>query len=63
MGKQVAIFLVLYIAIITTLLNIYFFGNNKMMNNPKLKKLFKISLIAGVMLFSVVFMAYLSIKL
>lgn len=63
MGKQVAIFLVLYIAIITTLLNIFFFGNKKMMNNPKMKNLFKISLIVGVILFSVVFIAYLSIKL
>jgi hypothetical protein len=61
MGKQVAIFIVLYIAIISTLLNILFFGNKKLMINPKMKKLLKISLLAGIIFFAGALFAYLSI--
>ncbi|MCU0344025.1 MAG: hypothetical protein MUF28_09425 [Ignavibacterium sp.] len=60
MEKQVAIFLVLYIAIVTTLLNIFFFGNKKMMNNPRMKKYFRGSLILGIIFFVSALFAYLS---
>lgn len=60
MGKQVAIFLVLYIAIVTTLLNIFFFGNKKMMNNPRMKKYFRASLTFGIIFFVSALFAYLS---
>lgn len=60
MGKQVAIFLVLYIVIIAALLNIFFFGNKKMLNNPKMKKFFKVSLIVGIIFFVSALFAYLS---
>lgn len=61
MGKQVAIFIVLYIVIITTLLNILFFGNKKLMIYLKMKKLLKRSLLAGIIFFSIALFAYLSI--
>ncbi len=63
MEKPAAIYIILYVIIITTLLNIFFFGNKKLMNDPKMKKIFKVSLVVGIIFFSIALIAYLSLTL
>ena len=57
MGKHFSTYIIIYVIIITTLLNIFFINNKKLMNNPKLKKVFGISLVLGILIFIIVLVA------
>jgi hypothetical protein len=61
MDKQNIIFLILFIIIASTLINVLVLGNKKITDNPKLRKFFRISLITGVVVFSLTLIIYLSL--
>ena len=61
MGKNNSIFIILLIIIISTVLNILFIQNMKNRNDPKVRKLFQILVIVGVIAFFTVLIIWLVI--
>jgi len=61
MGKQNIIFLILFIIIASTLINVLVLGNKKITDSPKSRKFFRISLITGIVVFLLTLIIYLSL--
>ena len=61
MEKNNSIFIILLIIIISTVLNILFIQNMKNRNDPKVRKLFQILVIVGVIAFFTVLIIWLVI--
>lgn len=59
MGKNNIIFLILFVIIVSTLINVLFLQNKKITENPKYKRFFRVSLIAGLIVFTFVLITYL----
>jgi len=55
-------FIILYVIIAATLINIFFFSNKKLLDNPKVKRGLKISLIVGVVFFFAILILLLSLN-
>lgn len=60
--EKPAILIILYVIIASTLINIFFFSNKKLMNNPKAKHWFRVSFIAGIVVFFITLVVYLYVK-
>ena len=60
--EKPAISIILYVIIASTLINIFFFSNKKLINNPKAKQWFRVSFIAGIVVFIITLAAYLYVK-
>ncbi len=52
-------FIILYVIIAATLINIFFFSNKKLLENPKVKRGLRISVIIGIVFFFVVLILFL----
>jgi len=61
MEKNNSVFIILMVIIISTILNILFIQNMKNRNDPKVRKLFQILVIVGVIAFFTVLIIWLLI--
>jgi amino acid transporter len=52
-------FIILYVIIAATLINIFFLSNKKLLENPKVKRGLRISVIIGIVFFFVVLILFL----
>lgn len=62
MENHSVIFIILYILIASTLINVLVLGNKKFAENPKVKKFLKVSLIAGIVVFVLTLLSFLYLR-
>lgn len=54
-----SMFIILYVIIAATLINIFFFSNKKLLENPKVKRGLRISVIVGIVFFFAILILFL----